>query len=234
MVKNMKILVNGALGRMGQVVLEEAKKAGHTVIGIDKDGLSAVENICGIDGIIDFSTPTALDCILEFAVDKKLPIVIATTGHTRAQIAKIKKAAKQVPVCLSANTSKGINILNKVSRFIYTEYEDSEVEIVEYHHKNKVDSPSGTAKAIADNLKNVKSGKVVSGRSGKKARAANEIGISSIRGGSEIGTHEVIFYCGDEIITVKHQALDRKLFALGAIRQLEKLKDKNKGFYKEV
>lgn len=231
---NMNILVNGALGKMGQTVCAEATKAGHTVIGVDRGGFVTASDMDLVDGIIDFSAPAALDGILAVAVENNLPIVIATTGYSREQISKIKWAAKKIPVCLTANTSKGINILNKLSCFIYKEYGDCDVEIIEYHHKNKVDSPSGTAKALADNLKKVKGGRVVSARRSKKARAAGEIGIASVRGGNEIGTHEIIFYCGDEVITVKHQATNRRLFALGAIWQLEKLKGKSKGLYKEV
>lgn len=230
----MKILVYGGLGRMGKCVCKEAEKLGYKAIIVDKDKKATPDDLRGLDGIIDFSAPSSVDELLKIATENNLPLVIATTGHTKSQIAKIKKAGKSISICLTANTSKGIGVLNKICTYIYNEYDTCEAEIVEYHHKNKVDSPSGTAKLIAENLKALRKGKVKCGRSGKGVRALNEIGISSVRGGSEIGTHQVIFYCDNEIITVKHQALDRNLFALGAILTLEKLKDKKKGFYKEV
>ncbi len=224
----MKILVYGGLGRMGKTVCEEAEKLGYKAIIVDKDKKASSNDLLGVDGIIDFSAPSSLDELLKLATENNLPLVIATTGHTKSQLAKIKKAGKSIPICLTANTSKGIGVLNKVCAYIYKEYENCEAEIVEYHHKNKVDSPSGTAKLIAKNLKKVRNGKVKCGRKGKGVRTSNEIGISSVRGGNEIGTHEVIFYCDNEIITVKHQALDRRLFALGAILTLEKLIDESK------
>lgn len=231
----MKILVSGAFGKMGKIVCEEGRKMGHTVIEADKDFWLLNGGMCElVDGIIDFSVPSAIDSILDFAVKNNIPTLIATTGHTKAQMAKIKQASKVIPICLAANTSKGVELVNKVCSQIYSEYDDCQVEIVEYHHKDKMDSPSGTAKAIAENLSRVKKGRVVCGRRGRKKREKNEIGISSVRGGNEIGTHEIIFYSGYEIITVKHQALDRRLFAVGAIEKLIWLVGKKKGFYKVV
>ena len=227
----MKIIVYGGLGRMGKCVCEEAEKLGYKAIIVDKDKKATKSDLLGTCGIIDFSAPSSLDELLKLATENNLPLVIATTGHTKSQLAKIKKAGKNIPICLTANTSKGIGVLNKVCAYIYKEYETCEAEIVEYHHKNKVDSPSGTAKLIAENLKEVRKGKIVCGRKGSGKRSLNEIGISSVRGGSEIGTHEVIFYCDNEIITVKHQAVDKTIFALGAILSLEKLKGKSKGIY---
>ncbi len=223
----MKILVYGGNGRMGKCVQEEAEKLGYKPIIIDKDKKATQDDLLDACGIIDFSAPSSIDELLKLATENNLPLVIATTGHSKAQLAKIKKAGKLIPICVTANTSKGIGVLNKVCTYIYSEYEDCQAEIVEYHHKNKVDSPSGTAKTIAENLKRIRKSKVVCGRKGKGVRALNEIGISSVRGGNEIGTHEVVFYCDNEIITVKHQALDRKLFALGAILYLEKLIEKS-------
>ena len=213
----MKILVNGGTGRMGKAVCKQAKQMGIETVVCDKNSWDTVD-VNGVCGIIDFSNPSATDKLLKVATKNKLPLVIATTGQTASEIEKIELAAKKIPICLTANTSKGIAVLNKLCEYIYNEYKTCHAEIIEFHHKNKVDSPSGTAKIIASRLNDIRE---------------DSVGIASVRGGDEIGTHEVIFYCDNEIITVKHQALNRKLFALGAIELLEKLKNKKKGLYRE-
>lgn len=232
----MKILVYGAAGKMGKAVCEEAFADGHIALPVTRQNQSEVfedDTLCDLDGIIDFSSPDGAADILAFAERRRIPIVIGTTGHSAEQIAKIKKYSHKIPVLLTANTSKGIGVLKEISRFVYEKFPDCEAEIVEFHHGDKLDSPGGTAKSLAQSLKRVRNGKIICGRRGKKRRAKGEIGIASVRGGNEAGTHKIYFYCGNEIITVEHRVTDRRVFASGALELLKWLKDKKNGFYSD-
>lgn len=173
------------------------------------------------DAVIDFSSPAALDGLLAFAKDKKVPIILATTGYSPEQIAEIGATATEVPLFRSANMSLGINVLlnlvAKASEVLGGEYD---IEIVERHHNRKVDAPSGTALMIADVAKahcKHESHYVYDRSAVRKPRDSKEIGISAVRGGTIVGEHEIIFAGRDEIMEIKHTALSRDIFAQGAV-----------------
>jgi len=190
-----------------------------------------------VDIIIDFSHPSALEGILKYAVEKSLPIVIATTGHSDAQKDLIINASKSIPVLLSANMSLGINlILDLAKRAAKMLQGTFDIEIIEKHHNQKIDAPSGTALAIADSINSAIPGKemkyVYDRHSARQKRTTDEIGIHSIRGGTIPGEHSIIFAGNDEVIEIKHTAISRDLFAEGAVKAAAFLYGKPPGFYK--
>jgi len=241
------ILLNGCNGKMGQNIVQCARFRNDVTIaaGLDiapNDGYpfpvytnpSDIKE--KIDLIIDFSHPSALDTILGYALDKKLPIVIATTGFTREQKEKIEKAALQIPVLLSANMSLGVNLMIQlVKSAVKTLYGSYDIEIIEKHHNQKVDAPSGTALAIADAINSAIAPNhmkyVYDRHSTNQKRTKDEIGIHSVRGGTITGEHSVIFAGNDEIIEIKHTALSKSLFAEGALKAATFLYDKEPGLY---
>lgn len=243
-----RILLNGCNGKMGQAVTRSCMfneklmiVAGvDAVISTDKsypvytDPNLVKENV---DIIIDFSHPSALDGILNYAIEKSLPIVIATTGHNDAQKELVTNASKSIPVLLSANMSMGINLmLELVKRAAKMLHGSFDIEIIEKHHNQKIDSPSGTALTIADNINSVLPGNemkyVYDRHSSMQKRTRDEIGIHSIRGGTIAGEHTVIFAGNDEMIEIKHTAVSKDLFAEGAIKAAVFLHGKAPGYYK--
>jgi len=243
-----RILLNGCNGRMGQAVTRSCKYNDKLMIvaGVD----IAVKEDAGYpvyaepgqvkekaDIIIDFSHPSALDKILNYAVEKSLPIVIATTGHSEIQKELIINASKSIPVLLSANMSLGINlILDLVKRAAKMLHGTFDIEIIEKHHNQKIDAPSGTALAIADSINSAIPGKemkyVYDRHSTRQKRTTDEIGIHSIRGGTIPGEHSIIFAGNDEVIEIKHTAISRDLFAEGAVKAAAFLYGKPPGLYK--
>jgi len=185
--------------------------------------------------VIDFSSPKALDGLLAFCTGRKIPMVLATTGYSDQQIAQIVEASKTVPVFRSGNMSLGINVLiDLVKRAAAVLGDTSDIEIIEQHHKRKVDAPSGTALMIADAASSVLNydAEYNYGRHDRRApRPKNEIGISSVRGGTIVGVHEVIFAGRDEVIEIKHTAMSREIFANGAVRAAKFLIGKAPGMY---
>jgi len=173
------------------------------------------------DAVIDFSSPAALNGLLDFAVARKIPLVLATTGYTPEQVAQIGAAATQVPIFRSANMSLGINVLLELVKKAAAVLGDSyDIEIVERHHRRKVDAPSGTALMIADAAASTcghDSQYVYERHSVRQPRDKKEIGISAVRGGTIVGEHEIIFAGHDEVMEIKHTALSRDIFASGAI-----------------
>ena len=185
------------------------------------------------DVIIDFSRPEALDDILNFAKDNSVNIVLATTGYTDAERARISEVAKSVAIFQTYNYSLGINLLaklcNEAARKLGSNYD---IEIIEKHHNQKVDAPSGTAILLGEAINNGRDENFVFGRSGKDAkRKAGEIGFSSVRGGNIVGEHDVMFIGNNEIITLSHSAASRDVFAEGAIRAAMFLKGRCAGKY---
>lgn len=242
------VLLNGCNGKMGQAVTRTARYRNDLVIVAGVDACS-VENtpyptytdVHGvnekIDLIIDFSHPNALSNILDYAVNKKLPVVIATTGFSKEQKIMIAKASEQIPILLSANMSLGINLLIElVKKAAKTLYGTFDIEIIEKHHNQKIDSPSGTALAIADAVNTAISPlhmKYVYDRhSTIQKRTRNEIGIHSIRGGTITGEHTVLFAGNDEMIEIKHTALSKDLLAEGALKAASFLFGKAPGYYR--
>ena len=174
------------------------------------------------DAVVDFSNPSALDGLLEFGVSKKIPLVFCTTGYTPQQSELIEKASAQIPILRSGNMSLGINLLaDLVWRACTVLGESFDVEIVERHHRRKVDAPSGTALLLAEAAATAlpqDTEFVFERRSKRNPRGSQEIGISAVRGGTIVGQHEVIFAGLDEVIELKHSAASRDVFAAGAIK----------------
>ena len=234
----MKYLVNGALGRMGQAVINSVKAQGGEVVAVDcnfqeKAGYKSVFDVIEkVDVIIDFSFHTATKQLLEYAIKNKIPCVIATTGHTEEEKKDTINARKIIPVFYSGNMSVGIALLSDLVKKAVKVMDKAEVEIIEIHHDKKVDAPSGTALMLFDAVKSERPNSVLKeGRSGNCLRQENEVGISSVRIASVVGVHEVIVSDGKQTITLKHEAHDRALFADGALKAGNYLIGKTAGLY---
>jgi 4-hydroxy-tetrahydrodipicolinate reductase len=206
-------------GAMGKTIEQEAATYNNiNIAGIlsPRNGQCG-ENFTKVDVVIDFSNPANLDFLIEYATRKKCALLICTTGFSDEQKLKIEEAGKLIPVLLSSNTSVGINIMRKMLKLISNELRDFDIDIVERHHNKKIDSPSGTAKTLAEDIKSV------TGR--------EEIEMHSLRAGTIPGEHLVIFSGTDEIIEIKHTAFSKKIFARGALDIAIKLCKKTAGFY---
>lgn len=229
-----KVIIHGANGYMGRVLAELIGKeedmevvAGVDISDYNDKPFPMYTNVseCDIkaDVLIDFSTAKAVDSLVDFCKAKNLPAVICTTGLTDEQIAKIVDLSKSSPVLRSANMSLGINTIMDILARCSKVFTDAgfDVEIVEKHHNRKLDAPSGTALALADSVNEAHGRKFEYeyDRSKKhESRKKNEIGIVAVRGGNIVGEHEVIFAGMDEVITIKHTATSRGVFAIGAIQ----------------
>ncbi len=237
----MKIIVNGAAGRMGKVLSETISERKYEIAALvdraydgSQQGLySSLENYTGeADVIIDFSNHLATKDVTSYAVSKKIPLVLASTGQTAEELELIKKASKEIPVFRSANMSVGVAFLAEVSRVAAALFGEADIEIIEKHHNKKADAPSGTALLIAEKIKDVRPELEYNlGRSGYGAREKNEMGIHAIRAGNIVGEHEVILNTGSQQISLKHEAFDRKVFADGAISAAEFIVQKPAGEY---
>lgn len=241
-----KIAITGACGRMGRVIAELAGERTDCGIsaGIDLKGeqygeFPIVQKVFDLpekpDVIIDFSHPSVLDDLLSYCKMKNVPLVIATTGYSEEEIGKIKLAAQQIPIFFTFNMSLGINLLadlaKRAAEVLGTQFD---VEIVEKHHNLKKDAPSGTAIMLAEAVNEVYKGEkkyIYDRHNVRKAREKEEIGISSIRGGTIVGEHDIIFAGHDEVITLSHTAQSREVFAAGAVNAAVFLKDKAAGLY---
>jgi len=243
----MRVLLHGCNGKMGQVLtriisqLDDMK----VVAGVDRDPSKYNNNYPvydsllnvkeDVDVLIDFSNHTALDSILEYGLNKNVALVICTTGFTPEEKAKMRDAAKNIPILNSANMSIGVNLLTKLlGQVAPVLYGDFDIEIIEKHHNQKLDSPSGTALMLADAINASLGNKLeyVYGRHSKTdKRQQNELGIHAIRGGAIVGEHSVIFAGAGEVIEINHSALSRDVFAYGAVRAARFLAEKEPGFY---
>jgi len=227
-----KIIISGCNGHMGRVVEALCNAdpqvevvAGFDIIGNTDHPFPVYTSPALFDGqadaVIDFSSPAALNGLLDFAKARKIPLVLATTGYTPEQVAQIGAAALEVPLFRSANMSLGINVLLELVKKAATVLGDSyDIEIVERHHRRKVDAPSGTALMIADAAAancGHETEYVYDRQSVRHPREKKEIGISAVRGGTIVGEHEIIFAGHDEVMEIKHTALSRDIFASGAI-----------------
>ncbi len=238
------IIVSGINGRMGRAI-EEMCKANDKftiVAGLDVNlGVphefpvvgSADELSCSADALIDFSHHSAAKSLCEYAVRTGTPVIFCTTGYTDEELELIKKTSKKVAVFRSGNMSLGINLLIELSKKASEILEGFDIEIIEQHHNQKLDAPSGTALMIADGIKSVRedSEYVYDRTKVRQKRASNEIGIHSVRGGSIVGEHEVIFAGRNENVTLRHSALSREVFADGALKAAEFIKGKGAGMY---
>ncbi|MCD7839834.1 MAG: 4-hydroxy-tetrahydrodipicolinate reductase [Erysipelotrichaceae bacterium] len=188
-----------------------------------------------VDAIIDFSHPDNLEEILKFGVSHHCALVIATTGFNEQQLLHIEEASSQIPIFQSYNTSFGVSMLNKIVKEVSKTFYDQgyDIEIIEKHHNQKVDAPSGTAKLLYDSIHgNIEDTKEVYDRSQvHHKRERNEVGISSVRAGTIFGEHSVIFAGHDEIIEIKHTALSKEVFVQGALSACLAIIDKDNGYY---
>ena len=240
----MKILISGIGGRMGSEIKKlalEGYKNSQLVAGYDIAPQSITEcptyqNLWDVketpDCIIDFSHHSATSNLLKYACEKKLPVVLATTGHDDGEKAKIVEASKQIPIFYSANMSLGVALLCSLAQITAKNFPDADIEIIEKHHNRKLDAPSGTALLLANAIQKIReSAYFTFGRCGQAKRKPAEIGIHSIRMGNIIGEHEVIIGTDTQTITLKHEAHSRSLFAEGAIVAAAYLIDQNAGLY---
>lgn len=226
----MKIIVNGSNGRMGREVVRmigENYPELEIVAGVDTNNSAAekfpiyenVEDFVGeADCIIDFSHHSATKRLTDFAVSRKIPIVASTTGLTDEENEMLINASKQIPIFRSANMSVGIALLVKLAKTAAKAFPQADIEIIEKHHNRKLDVPSGTALMLADAVKEARPDcEYVIGRHENGKRKPEEVGIHSLRLGNVVGEHEVIIATDTQIITLKHEAQSRSLFAEGAI-----------------
>lgn len=241
----MKVLVNGCNGKMGQEVAKQIKltEGVDVLCGVDRNdsgdnSFPVFTNVNDIDlipdVIIDFSAPVSSFSILDFARKNNVPTVIATTGFSDKEMEKIEEISKLIPIFKSANMSYEINLMSKIVCEIATKLRDSDIEIVETHHNRKIDAPSGTALLLANDINKALENEkefVYDRHSKREARKKTEIGISSIRGGTEVGSHSVIFFGDNESFEIKHNCSSRSVFANGAIKAAKFLEHKNAGLY---
>ncbi len=238
----MNILLNGISGFMGREVVklcDSNYRGANLTMGVDPNGtgevyrsFDAIPSTEGVDCIIDFSHHTATPALLDFAVAKRLPLVLCTTGHTEDEISLIHKAAESIPLFYSGNMSLGIALLVELAKTTAVAFPEAEIEIIEKHHDRKVDAPSGTALMLANAICEVRPDAYTNcGRSGQGKRSPEEIGIHSIRMGNIVGEHEVIVGTGSQTISLKHEAHNRALFAEGAIAAADYLVGQPAGIY---
>ncbi len=242
-----KIIMHGCNGKMGQVITDMVKNddTAEIVAGIDvvdnrDNGYPVFTDIdaCDVpaDVIIDFAAAVAVDKLLDYSVKHKIPVVLCTTGLSEAQIAKVEEASKKVAVLRSANMSLGINTLMKLLKEAANIFAPAgyDIEIVEKHHNQKVDAPSGTAIALADSINEARNNEyeyVYDRSQVRKKRDKKELGISAVRGGTIVGEHEVIFAGVDEVIEFNHTAYSKSVFAKGAVEAGKYLAGKSAGLY---
>ena len=242
-----RIIMHGCNGKMGQVIsgLVAADNEAEIVAGVDvydqvKNTYPVFKTIeeCNVeaDAVIDFSNAAGVDRLLDYCVEKKLPVVLCTTGLSEEQLAHVKAASEKTAVLKSANMSLGINMLLKPLKEAAAVLAPAgfDMEIVEKHHNQKVDAPSGTALALADAINEEfdNSYEYVYDRSQvRQKRSEKEIGISAVRGGTIVGDHDVIFAGADEVITFSHRAYSKAVFGKGAVQAAKFLAGKPAGMY---
>lgn len=242
-----KVIMHGCNGHMGQVIsgLIKDDPEIEIVAGIDlvdnrDNGYPVFTDIwiCDVqaDAVIDFCSAKAVDNLLDFCVERQIPVVLCTTGLSEEQLKKVEEASKKVAVLKSANMSLGINLLLKLVKEAAEKLAAAgfDMEIVEKHHKLKVDAPSGTALALADSINEGLDNAyhyVYDRSQVRQKRDEKEIGISAVRGGTIVGEHEVIFAGADEVVTFQHTAYSKAIFGKGAIQAAKFIKGKGPGWY---
>ena len=240
-----RIIMHGCNGKMGQVItgLVADDPNAQIVAGIDiadnrDNGYPVFTDIkkCDVaaDVIVDFAAAAAVDALLDYSVEKQIPVVLCTTGLSDEQLARVKESSKKVAILKSANMSLGINTLMKLLKDAANVFAPAgyDIEIVEKHHNQKVDAPSGTAIALADSINEARGGEyeyVYDRSQVRKKRDKKELGISAVRGGTIVGEHEVIFAGIDEVIEFKHTAYSKSVFAKGAVEAAKFLAGKPAG-----
>ena len=241
-----RAIMNGCNGKMGQCITGICAQDEDIEIVAGIDTYDGIKNdypvfpnisVCDVkaDAVIDFSNAKAVDDLLIYCEEKQVPVVLCTTGLSEEQLAKVKQVSGHVAVLKSANMSLGINLLIELSKeaakILGNQFD---IEIVEKHHNLKLDAPSGTALMIADGISEQLDEDpqyVYDRHSYRRKRSKNEIGIHSVRGGTIVGEHEVIFAGHDEVVTISHQAQSKEVFAVGAVNAAVFLKDQKAGMY---
>ena len=242
-----KMIMHGCNGRMGHVIadLVAADDAIEIVAGVDAFGESTYSfpvfkalSECNVDAdvIVDFSNASAVDGLLDHCAAKGIPVVLCSTGLSEEQLSKVKVTSDKVAILKSANMSVGVNALLKVLKEVSPIFAAAgfDIEIVEKHHNQKLDAPSGTAIALADSINESLSGEydyVYDRSTRREKRPVKEIGISAVRGGTIVGDHDVIFAGQDEVVTLSHRAYSRAIFGKGAIEAAKFLAGKGPGMY---
>ena len=242
-----KMIMHGCNGRMGHVIVDLVKEDEdiQVVAGVDAFGENNYEfpvfkslSECNVeaDVIVDFSNASAVDGLLDHAVAKGIPVVLCSTGLSKEQLAKVEEASSKVAILRSANMSVGVNALLKVLKEVSPLFAEAgfDIEIVEKHHNQKLDAPSGTAIALADAINESFDDKyeyTYDRSQRREKRRPKEIGISAVRGGPIVGDHDVIFAGHDEVVTFSHRAYSRAIFGKGAITAAKFLAGKPAGMY---
>ena len=242
-----KMIMHGCNGKMGQVITDICKEDSEIEIVAGVDPYSGVKNDypvfanigeCNVDAdvVVDFAAAAAVDGLLDYCMKHKMPVVLCTTGLSQEQLARVEEASRQTAELKSANMSLGINmlmdLLQKAARILAPAGFD--MEIVEKHHNQKVDAPSGTALALADSINEALDNAYAykyDRTPERKKREKYEIGIQAVRGGSIVGEHEVIFAGTDEVIELKHTAYSKAVFAKGAVEAAKFLAGRSAGRY---
>ena len=240
-----RAILCGASGKMGGFVASAAENDSEIsiVAGVDKinngEKFPVFSSFADInldaDIIIDFSNVALLDSMLNYALAHNMPLVIATTGYSEEQTEKIKKASEKIPIFFTFNMSVGVNLIAALAKKAASILGDGfDIEIIEQHHNQKIDAPSGTAIMLANAVNSVFGDSLnyeYDRHSVRRKRPKNEIGIHSVRGGTIVGKHDVIFAGHDEVITISHEAQSKEVFAVGAVRAAKFLYGKKAGLY---
>lgn len=241
-----KIIMNGCNGKMGQVITRLVAEDSECEIVAGFDINPSIENTYPVyanpeeftgeaDVVIDFSHPSCLTGLLDYCKKRKLPVILATTGFSQEQKEEFTAASSEIPVFFSANMSLGINLIIALAKKATKLLEGNfDIEIIEKHHNQKIDAPSGTALAIADAIDETLSYPAeytYDRHSVRRKRGNHEIGLHAVRGGTIVGEHEVVFAGTDEVIELKHSAHSKEVFAVGAIKAAKFINSKPAGMY---
>lgn len=242
-----KVLLNGCNGKMGQMITGLVKEDEQLEIAAGVDARQDIANpypvfaspaecTVDVDVVIDFSNASALEGLLAYCIDRQVPAVLCSTGYSEEQLQSIREASEKVAILKSANMSMGINLLLKLVKDAAKVLAPAgyDIELVERHHNQKLDAPSGTALALADSINDAMDGAydyVYDRSQTRRKRDKKEIGISAVRGGTIVGEHEVIFAGTDEVIEFKHTAYSRSVFGKGAVEAAKYLAGKPAGMY---
>ena len=236
----MKVILVGAAGRMGLQMTKTLEENGETLAAaVDtlgpKEGRPCHRDIFEVDedadAILDFSSARGTQKLVEFALRRDLPLVIATTGQNEHEKDIIAEASKRIPIFFCANMSFGVSLFSSLVERVAKAFPYADVEIVETHHASKADAPSGTALMLANAVIAARGFGRITGGASRVCRQVGDVGISSLRLGERAGTHEVIFDTGFQLISLRHEAFGRELFARGALNALRFIVDKPAGLY---
>lgn len=226
----MKILISGISGKMGQLLKNDVIHSDFFEFAGGFDFIKDVDQSIQFDCLIDFSNISQVNDVIKYAVEKQKPLVLATTGLTDDHLVFIEEQSKFIPIFQSNNFSYGIQVLLKAISSILPMTDDFDIELIEKHHRYKVDAPSGTAMTILEEIKSHREDSEIIDHYQEK-REKNQIGVHAVRGGTIVGEHELMFATEDEMITIKHEALSRQVFSKGALRAAKFIKDKKSGLY---